>query len=165
MPGSWRSPHPRPLMRLMPGTGTACPGWGSRSCAPVLPTRGGQQRACTGLGLEGCPTPTAIALTTELKLCGLTIGHEAAALTSFSFTPSAALRDGDSEMSLTELGGGVPSSCSQGGAPGRWGVTSRHRSPPRGDSFGAHFLFSHAASGGPMALSIEPKSKTPRRRW
>ena len=52
--------------------------------------------ARTGLGLEGCPTPTAIVPTTELKPCGLTIGREAAALTSFSFTPSAALGDGDS---------------------------------------------------------------------
>ena len=107
-----------------------------------------------GLGLEGCPTPTAIVPTTELKPCGLTIGREAAALTSFSFTPSAALGDGDSEMSLTGAGWVGCQAAAAQGSPGQVGSHFPcHRSPPSGGSFGAHFLFSRAASGGPMVLS------------
>lgn len=58
-----------------------------------------------GWAWRGCPAPRAIVLTTELKLCELTIEHEDVVLTSFSFTPSAALGDGDSETSPREPGG------------------------------------------------------------
>ena len=80
-----------------------------------------------GWAWRGCPAPRDIILTTELKLFELTIEHEAVILTSFSFTPSAALGDSDSETSPVGAAWVV-----WGGAPGRWGVTSLSQVAPLG---------------------------------
>lgn len=120
-----------------------------------------------GWAWRGCPAPRAIILTTELKLFELTIEHEAIVLTSFSFTPSAALGDSASETSPMRAAWVVCRGAAvQGGAPGRWGVTSPVTGRTSGEApLGPVFCLAMRLLGVKWHCPIEPKSKIPGRRW
>lgn len=157
MPESWREPHPSAFdeadARRRDGS---LRGGGSRLCtAGVGGARpwGSAEGHAWGWAWRACHATTAIVPTTELKLCELTIEHEAIVLTSFSFTPSAALGDDDSEMSLTGAGWGVcQGPAAQGRAPGRWGVASPLTGRPQGEApLGPIFYLAVRFLGGHMA--------------